>query len=318
MTSNDSTSDFLVVLHSVVTPTIFCVGFLSNTIWIVLLCRQLFRYTVNSKTPMVMALALAVCDCCWVLFSGIGWLIWQFSTRSSKDLQVFRYILFIDAFFERMSHLLVVSASIERFLAIQTPFFYDKYNSYTRLIKLIIICSIYSFLFSVIRLMYDMDIYDKLTIYNFSKEASNIRVLYDGWTLCELVMMLIILTVCNATVINCLKILRERLISCCPRNLEGYLKQTDMVKGIHANFSYMLVAITCVLAITSIPYQVRIICNRAYIWQSRVADYIASLMLRSTPMINPLVYIFYQKSIRQKISAKFSCFQKIHPIDIDE
>ncbi|XP_071941745.1 prostaglandin E2 receptor EP2 subtype-like [Antedon mediterranea] len=319
MSGNGSKSDVLLDIDAVISPIMLSFGILCNTIWIILLARHLFRHSVNSKTPMVMALSLAICDGCWVIFAGIGWFILHTSKTSSNELGGYTYFIFVETFFERLSHLLVVAAGIERFLAIQTPFFYEKYNSNTCLIKLFLVCSIYSLLFASIRLMSDIDHYTSVNkpIYrpNFSNGASDVRILYDGWTLCELATMLIILTVCNITVIRCLRILRERLVSSCPRNLQGYLKQKDMVKGIHASFSYLLVVITIVLAVTSIPYQVRIICNRASVWPSETANYIASTILRSTPTINPLVYIFYQKSVRNRIKPRLPCFQKVHPMD---
>lgn len=246
----------------------YFVGVIANLGTMCLIMRTILkeRSSVSSPVPyipIVLLLTLCITDVTCLLIGGSFWALAHLVGSWLGGRVSYLFSIFVLTTCTRLSRCIVVVMGLERYMSFKHPFLYDQITNIKRVVCIILICiTFYSFMASTLftsalaGLEHPNNACDNKTA--SLALQSTLELVYDIWTLVENIVLFFILLYCNIVVILCMRKLRIRVRLICPRNKAEYTKQKEMVHGIPAEFSRLMVAITILTLITTLPYEVSI------------------------------------------------------------
>lgn len=231
--------------------------------------RKQEHVPTSYNIPNVLVLVLCATDLTRLLFGESVWIITILYGSWMGGSGSLLYSNFVSTMCLRLSGFVVIFMGVERYLSLLKPFFYDNSVTLQRIFIAILVLIIYSFAmasFQVTGQVYAIPHTCNLstTSYCFTYRnttvnwTSVIYTAYDILTVVESLANIVILVFCNVFVIRCMRQMRQRIDMVCPRNRDEYIKQVDMIRGVSAEFSRLMVGITLVFVITVIPFEVSI------------------------------------------------------------
>lgn len=231
--------------------------------------RKQEHVPTSYNIPNVLVLVLCATDLTRLLFGESVWIITILYGSWMGGSGSLLYSNFVSTMCLRLSGFVVIFMGVERYLSLLKPFFYDNSVTLQRIFIAIFVLIIYSFAmasFQVTGQVYAIPHACNLstTSYCFTYRnttvhwTSVIYTAYDILTVVESLANIVILVFCNVFVIGCMRRMRQRIDMVCPRNRDEYIKQVDMIRGVSAEFSRLMVGITLVFVITVIPFEVSI------------------------------------------------------------
>ncbi|XP_072034932.1 melanopsin-A-like [Amphiura filiformis] len=299
----------------IVDPILYFIGFFANLYTIVLISLSLKRGKTSASgcIPTVLVLALCSTDFACLILGEIFWLVSSLHGTWLGGKTCHLYSIFFIATCTRLSRCIVVIMGLERYMSFKRPFLYDEVTTNRRVAMILLILTLYSLLSAG---LYTFVVSGHVSSRSFGDIASCLRLsnnttlfklestlesVYDYWTLIESVLLLVILIYCNIVVIICMRTLKAKMSIMCPRNRQEYMKQQEQVRGIPAEFSRLMVAITVLTLINIVPYEVRVLVNKFNVWHSPTADAVAVNLYLSLAIINPLLYGIFRRKSRRNI-----------------
>ncbi len=260
-------------LDQVIDPVLYFIGFFANFYTIVLISQSLKRGKTSASgcVPTVLVLALCSTDFACLILGEIFWVISALHGSWLGGKMTYLYSVYFIATCIRLSRCIVVIMGLERYMSFKHPFLYEEVTTNKRVALILLVLSLYSLLSSglytfVVSGSISARTYNRDPTLSCASLASNASTLlklettlesiYDYWTLIESVLLLIILIYCNIVVIICMRTLKAKMDVVCPRNRQEYLKQQEQIRGIPAEFSRLMVAVTVLTLINIVPYEV--------------------------------------------------------------
>ena len=272
----------LEVCHSVIDPVrasvIVFIGVAANAGAIVLIWfgrRQEQVPGSGYNIPNVLVLVLCATDLTWLLCGECVWLASVLRGHWLGGPPSYLYSSFVSTTCLRLSGCVVILMGVERYLSLLKPFYYDNKVTIQRIFIVIFVLIVFSLLMSGFQLIGQLttvtgECNSSSSSYCFTKDdafvswTSRVHTVYNFISVFESLVYIVVLVVCNVFVIRCMRQMRRRIEMVCPRSRDEYMKQVDMIKGVSAEFSRLMVGITLVFLITIIPYEVRI-CSCMYV-----------------------------------------------------
>ncbi|XP_054758911.2 beta-3 adrenergic receptor-like [Lytechinus pictus] len=216
--------------------------------------------------PNVLVLVLCATDLTRLLFGESVWIVNILCGSWMGGSGSLLYSNFVSTMCLRLSGFVVIFMGVERYLSLLKPFFYDKSVTLQRIFIAIFVLIFYSFAMASLQITGQVNAEShacnlSAAYYCFTYKNSTmnwtsvIYTAYDILTVVESLANIVILVFCNVFVIRCMRQMRQRIDMVCPRNRDEYIKQVDMIRGVSAEFSRLMVGITLVFVITVIPYE---------------------------------------------------------------
>ena len=241
----------------------------SNTCVIRLVSLSWRRWRYHN-IPNLLVLSLAVTDLVMALLGYPARLIPYVLHREdhAKAINILcGYCHFVFSTLLGYSQCIVVLMGIERFLSIRKPFFYDKYCTRTMFIWSLLGLLLYSIGVVILQITLDYngvsESYDSgWQLYCFSTEfyrgnRSHSQIILSAIEITQVMVLVVIMLTCNICVMKTLGVMERRAAVTCPRNKQEYLRQKDVISGIHREFSNLMLAISVCFVICVVPWQVR-------------------------------------------------------------
>ena len=272
-----------------VDSVLYFIGFFANLYTIVLISVSLKRgkTSASSSIPTVLVLALCTTDFACLILGEIIWLGSSLHGSWLGGKPSYLYSIFFVATCTRLSRCIVVIMGLERYMSFKHPFLYDEITTQKRVALILFILSCYSLLAAGLYTFvvsgefattsksstYTDNSCSILTNTSLYKLEALLESVYDYWTLIESILLLLVLIYCNIIVIFCMRTLKTRMNVMCPRNRKEYLKQQEQIRGIPAEFSRLMVAITLLTLINIVPYEV----SSLFTYTTYISQYILLL-----------------------------------------
>ncbi|ELU10518.1 hypothetical protein CAPTEDRAFT_200834 [Capitella teleta] len=270
------------------------------------LVRKAWTQMQYDNVPNLLVMALAVTDLAMGV-AGYPVRILSFALPPHSSFLVY-FCSYCDFIFETLlvySQYVVVLMGIERFLSIRKPFFYDKHCTRLLFVGLLIGLLVACIVSGVLRVILDSLVERSSAIlvcppHRTTGEGA-LHLALSSIKIGQVIILVVVMLTCNICVMRTLKEMERRAAMSCPRNLQEYLRQRDVVFGIHREFSNLMLTISVCFVICTVPLQVRHICNHIPVWASPSADFVAWRLSLSNGILNPLVYGILRRPVRKKL-----------------
>lgn len=272
-------------LGSADTATLYAIlllGVLANAFLIVLETKVWVRRRRLSQ-PRLLIFLLALIDAVSCIFGILPRLLVLNRTPCLTSTLIDTYMLtrFILGSFSILSKLTVVLMGIERFISIRAPFFYVRHCTVKMFSTVQVILVMYSLIIGTVLvfidkklfkavlenipdlesltchrlfLIFEFDIYPERTLIQWQFSA-----VVNGFTVFQLLqdfLLIIILFVCNTSVISGLEAMERRLRESCPRPTDERSSAQDLMAATGREFSRLMIAINIIVVILTTPLMV--------------------------------------------------------------
>lgn len=246
------------------TPS-FLIILVSNGIVIYLVSKS-WTSRRRQSVPNLLVLALAATDFLTGLMGYPPRLLSFYSGQWLGGKMMCHFTSFIFSFFLTTSQCIVVLMGVERYLSMEKPFFYQNYCTVNRCAALLVVVWLYSTMVAGAGIAME-EVHDnsgqadrakKYGCYNLPctqlgpYRTTNAKI-FALWTLIQGLFFICVLLISNVVVIKAIKVLEEKAATCCPRSKEEYMRQMDMIKGIHREFSRLMQVINVVFSLCLLP-----------------------------------------------------------------
>ena len=173
------------------------------------------------------------------------------------------FIHFSLTFLLTFSQCLVVAMSIERYLSIKKPFLYEKYCRLETCALLLATLLAYAVLMGAVSTLAhdtrEMLYLETVNLYCFPDQQQGLGArLFNAWLLSQGFVLLASLLICNVSVMRAIRAMERSAALVCPKSRDEYMKQLDMICGIHREFSRLIIAISCAFFCFLSPIQVSV------------------------------------------------------------
>lgn len=275
-TDHLETSDFLTdcVILSLILLSNTCLLVLEVKIWIQR--RRLSQ-------PRFLIISLGIIDALCGVFGILPRIILASSIpcNSSSHLRFYMATRFVLGCFIVLSKLTVVLMGIERFISIRAPFFYVRNCSLKTFAFIKSLLIIYSLVLGSVSMFLDLQLFRKMQnetehladvschkaflyfeFYVYSWRSSVVwkyLPIANGFTVFVLMqdfVLIILLLICNTSVIGGLQDMEKRIMESCPRPTASRTDAIDLMTATGKEFSRLMVAINIAVLLITTPYMV--------------------------------------------------------------
>ena len=251
-------------LYEAVVGSLSLIVIIAANSFVIYLIAKSWQKKQYHNIPNLLVMSLAVTDFL------VGLLGYPFSIISGVagswlgGVATCAFSHFTKVCFQTFSQCIVVLMAIERFLSIRCPFFYEKHLTVRIILTLISVLFLYSTIIGSFVVLAQDFAQMKLFIpsYNlhcFAEHFRNetLKKVYIVWNLVQGFVLIVVLLFCNICVICTLKTMEKKVQLACPKSREEYLRQLDMICGMHREFSRLMITINVVFIVFMMPFQVR-------------------------------------------------------------